>query len=124
MKVNIKIHPAALQKYVEQSWDFAYQKLLQRYLLNDDEIDAYKFLIREFYYSIPPEDFSIKANAYFIEYCQRIDCVKIGRDCTRESMFSFIESAIMEITNLKPDELSSSAYKSGSIKPNCAMVED
>lgn len=124
MAENIIIHPAALRKYVGLSWDFTYQKLLYQYLLNDDEIDTYKILIREFYYSIQPEDFSIKANAYFIKYCDRINCIKNGRDYTRASMFAFIESVIMEITNLKPEELNSSAYDIGSIKTNCTLVGD
>lgn len=120
----IIIHPGAIKKYLELSWDFTYQKLLHRYLLNDDEIDAYKFLIKEFYESIAAEDFIIKANTYFVRYCERIDGFIIGRDCTRASMFSFIETVIMEISNTKPDGSSSTADKTGSIKTNCTLVAD
>jgi hypothetical protein len=121
---TIIIHPGAIKKYLELSWDFAYQKLLHRYLLNDHEIDAYKLLIGKLYESISPEDFRIKANTYFIEYCDRIDDFIIGRDCTRVSMFSFMENVIMEISNAKPDGSNSSADKMGSIKTNCVLSAD
>jgi len=94
IEAMVIVHPAAVQKYAELSWDFTYRNVLHRYLLNEDEIDTIKGLLLRYYQSIPPESFSFFVKSYYDKYVIIINNVSIKRHYEKAKILSVIENAI------------------------------
>lgn len=94
MEAMVIVHPAAVQKYTELSWDFTYRSVLHRYLLNDDEIDTIKGLLLRYYQSIPPESFSFYAKGYYNDYAIAINKLSAKRHYEKSKIISVIENSV------------------------------
>lgn len=94
MEAMVIIHPAAVQKYAELSWDFTYRNVLHRYLLDEDEIDTIKGLLMKYYQSIPPESFSFHAKGYYNEYAITINKLSTKRHYEKSKIISVIENSV------------------------------
>ncbi len=104
MCLIIKIHPQAIKWYVEQSWDFSYQNLWYRCLLNDEEICEIKNQLRELYQSIPADNFKIEAEEYFQHFSKQIEILRNRKGLSRESLLVFFKTIMQEIGNPLPEK--------------------
>jgi hypothetical protein len=65
------VHPAAIRRLTERSWNFSYKILWKRCMLNDYEVTLIKGWIDNYYWAIEPMEFSQKAEDHFNEFCKR-----------------------------------------------------
>lgn len=94
LEAMVIVHPAAVQKYAELSWDFTYRNVLHRYLLNEDDIDTIKGLLLKYYQSIPPSSFSFYAKCYYNEYAITISKISAKRHYEKSKIISVIENSV------------------------------
>ena len=104
METIIKIHPQAIKWYVEQSWDFSYQNLWYRCLLNDDEISEIKSQLQELYQSIPVDNFKEEAERYFEQFSKQIEDLRKRKDLSRTSLLHSFKTLMQEWENPRPEK--------------------
>jgi hypothetical protein len=75
-KAKIRVHPEALKSLVNQSWEFMMISYWERQSLSEEEEDFIKSCISEYYYTIPPEEFSEKSDLYLRNFRWQILRVK------------------------------------------------
>ncbi len=94
MEAIFKVHPAAIRKYVELSWEYSYRMIWHRYLLKEEEIEKIKNHIKSFYQSIPPEEFRQEVEICFQKYCKRTDAFSKDRSLARDSFIDIFNNRI------------------------------
>lgn len=72
-KSKIKIHPAATEMLVNSSWEYAKKQLWQKYEFTEFEAELAKDFIREFYNSIPADQFTKRGLRRLSAFCKRVD---------------------------------------------------
>ena len=71
-EIIVRIHPEAIKALVNKSWLFAYDNCWKKFLLSELEVYQIRGIIHKYYWSIPPEEFTDKANQYFERFCERV----------------------------------------------------
>jgi hypothetical protein len=100
MNTSIKVHPEAVYKYIEISWDYTYRSFLFRHFLNEDEIETIKGLLTNYYQSISPEFFTIESKLHYETYCKRINKLKKCHNQNKAKVLSAIEFALSDTIKL------------------------
>jgi hypothetical protein len=120
METSVIVHPSAIEKYVELSWDLSYRNLLHRYHLCEAEINTIKNFIVKYYQSVPTENFPLEAKSFYDVYAASIDKLSIKRHYEKDRILWAIEFALSPLARTnnrsQPDQFGSEYQTNASIE--------
>ena len=102
MEAKVIVHPSAISRYSEMTWDYTYQNLWYKYLLNEEEITSMKDQITELFSSIDPESFAIEANEHFHVLCIKAHEFMMQKEMGKRKLLSVMADAMDELMSLHP----------------------
>ena len=67
---------SAIELFVQDTWAFLYYNALHRFEINEEQKEEIKYVVGQFFNSIPPIEFSEKAKILFEEACEKFSFQK------------------------------------------------
>jgi len=108
MEAKFIVHPAAIVSYAQRSWEFTYQTLWYRYLLDEEEIEMCKGDLSLMYKSLSIEGFCNEALTCFSAYCIQVKELESRMDVSKQELFMLMKELISSL--MKKQKLVEDSY--------------
>lgn len=83
---------SAIELFVENTWAFLYYNALHKFEINEEQKEEIRYVVGQFFNSIPSIEFSEKANILFEEACKKFSFQKDSKEYNLSTCVELIKS--------------------------------